>query len=96
MRSSRKPRRRRKEKQKAAGCPEPGEWAEHGAVQRQENHAPHYHATKTKFYAASFLGSLETHKLRTECTRFENENKNRLWVKRIWSVRGRMRGWVFL
>jgi len=49
MRSSRKPRRRRKEKQKAAGWLEPaGEWAEHSAVQRQERHA------------VSFLGCLET------------------------------------
>jgi len=62
MRSSRKPRRRRKEKQNAAGWLElAGEWAEHlSAVQRQENHVPHYRATKAKFCAASFLGCLET------------------------------------
>ncbi|KAJ8580240.1 hypothetical protein M405DRAFT_847737 [Rhizopogon salebrosus TDB-379] len=42
---------RGKEKQKAAGWLEPaGEWAEHSAVQRQESHVPHYHATKSIFY----------------------------------------------
>jgi len=52
-----------KEKQKAAGWlpVEPaGEWAEHSAVQRQDSHVPHYRVTKSKFYAASFLGCLET------------------------------------
>ena len=37
-----------------------GEWAEHSVVQRQESHVPHYRATKSKFYAVSFLGCLET------------------------------------
>jgi hypothetical protein len=71
MRSGRKPRRRRKEKQKAAGWLEPaGEWAEHSAVQRQESHVPHYRATKSKFYAASFLGCLDITKITQSIYRY--------------------------